>query len=156
MKQQILTHLTLGQGKIPVPLPPVEGQVSAHITLIDYQSQTAQARAQIVRKNKCAAITLSAYYTSHAKQKKVNVPTPGYRHYSHYTTFIPFIPFLYPFIPYNKIHNISPQRVSTIHNFTYTPDPEFENYSPHPRQQHDFHIATVYTQTFLPYINSKL
>ena len=63
MKQQISAHNT-----------PVEWQVSAHITLFDNQSKTAQANAQIVRKNKYATIKLSSGYTSHAKQKKVNVP----------------------------------------------------------------------------------
>ena len=68
MKQQISAHLT-----------PIEGQLSAHLSSIDYQSQHAQASAQIVRKNKYAPITLSSGYTSHAKQKKVNVPKAGIR-----------------------------------------------------------------------------
>ena len=59
MKQQISANITT-----------VQGQISAHITPIDYQSQSAQAGAQIVRKNKYATFTLSSCYTSPSKQKK--------------------------------------------------------------------------------------
>ena len=71
MKQQILAHLAH-----------VQGQISAPLTPIDYQSLTAQVSAQIVRKNKYAVIALSSGYTSHAKQKKVNVPKQRNRHFS--------------------------------------------------------------------------
>ena len=56
--------------QISVNIAPAMGQVSAHLTPIDNQSQTAQASAQIVRKNKCTVIALSSCYTSHTKHKK--------------------------------------------------------------------------------------
>ena len=56
--------------QISARTPSAMGQVSAHLTPLDNQSQTAQASAQIVRKNKYSTITLSSRYAYHPKHKK--------------------------------------------------------------------------------------
>ena len=44
--------------------------------------------------------------------------------------FIPVYTHLYPLIPYNKTHNISPQRISAIPQIQLHPSsPEFQNYT---------------------------
>ena len=92
MKQEISAHIT-----------PAQGQISAHVALIDYQSQNAQTSAQIVRKKRYAIITLSSYYTSHAKQKKCERTQTGQ------LAFLPsnYYPVYYTLLYYRPIPTVN-------------------------------------------------
>ena len=158
MKQQISAHLTPGEWETSAPPARIQGQVSGHPTPIDNQSQTAQASAQIVRKNIYAAITLSSGYTSHPKQKKMNVPKtwqPAFlpsRLYPVYTFYHVFYTRLYPFMPCSKIYNIRPQRISPIATKKYTLQTPMFNFIPSPPVSIASKRGTTLFQALTPYL----